>query len=160
MLLILRGPSGVGKTTVAKILGRRLAVPVVHIDEILDMHDLGYILGQPHIPEDNFFKVNRIIGDDVKRMAEEGHVVMEGNFYHESHIDDTERLAPTMWFTLKAPLQTCVERDSMREGIGETRVGNVYRNTMKVSRGHEIDTEGKTAEEVADEIISIVNTFS
>jgi broad-specificity NMP kinase len=151
-MIVIRGPSGVGKTTVAKLVAAKLDVPIIHIDEVLHEHGLGYIIGEPCIPEENFFKVNRIIEGDVKRKASKGHIVMEGNFYHLSHIKDTEKLAPAMWFTLNAPLQTCVERDSSRNGIGETRIGNVYRNTTMFSYGTEIDTEGRSPEEIADEI--------
>jgi broad-specificity NMP kinase len=157
--IALRGPSGVGKTAVAKALARKLGAEIIHIDEILDKHNLGYVEGQPYIPEENFFEVNRIIGNRLRDWHRAGKVVViEGNFYHKSHIMDTESIAPAAWFTLNAPLATCVERDRARHGIGEKRIGNVYRNASRIEYGIRIDTEGMNAEEVADEIIRLLHS--
>ena len=57
--VIVRGPLGVGKTTVARKLAERLQGPYVSIDKVLDDHGLDQT-DEPCIPLRNFLEGNSI----------------------------------------------------------------------------------------------------
>lgn len=154
--VIIRGPLGVGKTTIAKKLAKQLNAEYISIDDLLKKYDLDKIEGEC-IPTKNFIKVIENILPKVKKCLKSKNVVFDGNFYHKEQIDylvknlDTPHYA----FTLNAPIHICVERDTARETpLGEEAAKAVHTLVMKVDYGTQIKTEGKTADEVVKEIIS------
>lgn len=155
--VILRGPAGVGKTTVSKMLAKSLGCNCVHIDEVLKEHGLDYVVGEKCVPEKNFLKVNEFISENIRNKSEKDeYVVIEGNFYFESVIVDLlERIGSKIYFfTLKANAEECVKRDSEKEGIGEESVKAVYELVSCFDYGIVIDTDDKNAEQVVGEILS------
>ncbi|VVB61303.1 Shikimate kinase [uncultured archaeon] len=156
-LVILRGPAGVGKTTVGEKLAEVLNGECIHIDKILDDNGLGYISGEKWVPEINFLKVNEILEPHINEQLNKGMVVVvEGNFYHKSQIEDILRKVRHKYysFTLKAGLETCINRDKNRSGIGKERVKAVFKLVSTFDYGIVIDTEDKMPEHVVKEIIS------
>src|SRR3989344_9382950 len=140
--VIIRGPLGCGKSTIAKALPKRLNAKYLDIDKILEDNKLeewknGYI------SKESFSKANEIAAPKAKKYLEKGlPAVFDGNFYYKSQIEDLiKRLDfPHYAFTLKAPLSVCIERDSKRkEPHGKDAAEVVYAKTTEFDYGIIID---------------------
>lgn len=157
-LIILRGPLGVGKTTVAKKLGAALNARVVSIDFVLEKHGLDQTEEGEGIPIKNFLKANEIILPQIKAALSEGKpAVIDGCFYHKEQIEHFIQNvdAPCTVFTLKASVETCIARDKEREKIyGEGAAMAVHAMVSRFDHGMVIDTEGKTPEETTEALLS------
>ncbi|MBW3004165.1 AAA family ATPase, partial [Candidatus Woesearchaeota archaeon] len=115
MIVIIKGPLGVGKTTIAKEVAKTLGFKYFSVDEKLAELGLDKVSGKC-IPLKNFLLVNKEIP--------EGDVVVDGNFYFKEAVDD---LKTELVFHLSADIDTCIERDSKREKpLGEDAVKAVY----------------------------------
>lgn len=159
-LIIIRGPAGVGKTTIAKILANKLSAKYISLDELLHKHGLAKMSGIC-IKEENFFKVNEeAIPEAIKTLEiEKQNVIMDGNFYHINYLKILlEKIPfPNKVFTLKASVENCIKRDAPRKGkakIGEDNIRQVHDLVSRFDYGTIIQTEGKTPQQVAEEIIS------
>lgn len=154
-LILLRGPLGVGKTTLAKKLGAALNARVVSIDSVLEENGLDHAEGKG-IPLKNFLKANAIILPQIKTTLSEGKsVVVDGCFYHKEQIEHFIQNVdvPCAVFTLKASVETCIARDKEREKVyGEGAAVAVHGMVSRFDYGIVIDTEGKTPEETVREI--------
>lgn len=138
----MRGPLGVGKTTVAAALATAVGGHLVSIDQILDQHGLeewedGYISVR------SFLRANDFAIAEAKPVLRSGvPVVFDGNFYHRPAIDDLLRRleAPHVVFTLRAPLSVCIERDRHRSvPLGEEAVREVFAKVSEVDYGVDVD---------------------
>lgn len=154
--IIIRGPLGCGKTTIAKKLSKILNAEYIAIDDILDKHNLIEDQEGGYISQASFQKVNEIIlGKAKKLLAKEKIIVFDGNFYWKSQIEDliNKLYYPHYIFTLKAPLEVCLERDSKRRiAQGQDAVRAVYKKSTEFEYGTVIDITNKTADEVVGEI--------
>ena len=145
--IIIRGPLGVGKTTVARALAEQLDAHYISIDAVLDAHDLAHSDGEC-IPVENFVRANELAWPQVQAALAAGQVVIfDGNFYHQPQLAHLEQLVavPVYGFTLKAPLSVCVARDSQRAqvyGVGAATA--VYNLVARVEYGIPIDSTGQT----------------
>ena len=145
--VIIRGPLGVGKTTVAQALAERLGAHYISIDAVLAAHDLDQSDGEC-IPAENFIRANELALPQAKAALNAGQVVIfDGNFYHSQQLAQlTQQVAvPVYGFTLRAPLSVCVERDRQRQrtyGIGAATA--VYTLVSRVEYGIDINTEDQT----------------
>lgn len=157
--IIIRGYLGVGKTTIAKKVAKKLKAKYYSIDEILAKHRLDRIGGRC-IPLENFVKGNEIVLSRAKSLLKKGKpIVFDGNFYHKGHITHLIRKlkAPHYVFTLKAPLKTCIKRDARRKSsYGKWPVIAVHNFVNRTKYGKTINTNKKTAEQVVNEIISMI----
>ncbi len=156
--LILRGPLGIGKTTIAGELARRLPATVVSIDAILDREQLeawedGYVALR------SFLRANDVAAREAAPVLRAGGaVVFDGNFYYQAQLDDLRaRLpAPHVVLTLVAPLAVCVDRDRHRAvPLGEDGARDVYRKVAEVDPGTPVDAEG-SPEEVVGTIVRLL----
>ena len=158
--IIIRGPLGIGKSTISKELARRLKAEYISIDTILEELDLDHIdEGLGCIAPENFLRVNQHILPKIRQSLERGPVVIDGNFYHREQIQDLEEnLKNTHYvFTLKAPLSVCIQRDSQRpKSYGKGAATAVHNLVSKFDSGTRINTEDKTAEEIVNEILSYI----
>ncbi len=155
--IIIRGPLGCGKSTIAKRLTEDLNAEYIPIDRVLDEHDLTKDKEEGYISQRSFKKANEIITPKAKKKLQCGiPVIFEGNFYWKSQIDDLIRRLdfPDYVFTLKAPLKVCIERDRLRgktHGEDATRV--VYKKATEFDYGTVIDIS-KSLNRAITEIIS------
>ncbi len=154
-VVIIRGPLGVGKSTVAEKLTRVLGGEYIAVDRILSEANLDKV--EEDIPIENFLKANKILIPRIKKVLESiKPVVLDGNFYYKEAIEDLEKNidAKIFGFTLKAPVEVCIERDKNREKThGELSARAVYSLVSKFDYGEVVQTEGKSIEQVAQEIL-------
>lgn len=135
--VVLRGPLGAGKTTVARALAHALRGEALPIDPILERWewDGG--------SESLFLRVNRVAAESSLSILKRGvPVVLDGNFYWRSVIEDLGRRLPFPHavFTLKVPLEVCVERDRGRElSYGKESTGEVFEKLSRFEYGIPID---------------------
>ena len=161
--IIIRGPLGCGKSTVARKLASVLDAEYISIDKLLEKNDLDEIDSeQGCIPEDNFIKANKIIIPHASKALNRDRVVIfDACFYHKEPIEQLIRELnyPYYVFTLKAPLDVCIERDFKRKKtLGETAVREVYRLVSCFDYGFAIDVT-KSLEMSVKEIISKLPQF-
>ncbi len=157
--IIIRGPLGCGKTTIAKALAARLSAEYLSVDEILDENKLEDNMGDGFISQESFKKADNYLSEKAKEFLDKKiPVVIDGNFYWKSQIDDlAEKLIyPHAIFTLDAPLEVCIERDAKRENpLGEDATRVIYEKTTSVEAGKKIDAT-KDTEVVITEIIDVL----
>jgi predicted kinase len=112
--IIIRGPLGVGKSTIAERLSKVLNAEYVSIDLVLEKHGLDKVGRDAEcIPVANFIKADEILLPRIKQKLKSGkNVVFDACFYHREHIEHLISSLPYTHyvFTLKAPLPVCIER--------------------------------------------------
>lgn len=161
--LLLRGPLGVGKSTVASRLARALGGVCVSVDAILEEERLE-VWDDDRISLQSFLNVNTVVVERARASLATGTpVVVEGNFYWREAIEDlVDRLPAPHWvFSLAAPEAVCLERDRQRppsppdrspragESLGSEAVAAVYRLVAAVPYGTPIDATGPVDSVVA-----------
>src|SRR3989344_6810955 len=105
--ILIRGPLGCGKSTLAERVAKKLKAEYIAIDRVLDEHDLTKDKEAGYISQKSFIKANEIIALKAAKFLGKGvPIVFDGNFYWRSQIDDliTRLDFPHYVFTLKAPL--------------------------------------------------------
>ena len=150
--VIVRGPLGVGKSTVASALARRLRAEVVSIDRILDDYGLWR---SGRLAE--FLEANRIAARRAEALlARQTPVIFDGNFYWKGQLRDlVRRLAIDHWiFTLDAPLRVCIARDSARRPRhGAAAARAVYAKTTAIEAGIRINA-ARSVNEVVEDLVA------
>ena len=154
--IIIRGPLGIGKSTIAKELSRKLKAEYIAYDRIVDKHKLDKHLEEGYISQKSFLKTNKIAIKKAKLVINKKPVIFDGNFYWKSTIDDlvNKLKYPHYIFTLKAPVKVCIERDSKRKktyGRDATKV--VHKKSTSFNYGIPINTNNKTKKEVIEKIL-------
>jgi len=156
--IIIRGPAGCGKTTIAKILKEKLKAEYFSFDEILEKYQLEISDGRG-ISKESFLKANELIVADAKKIIDEGKIVIfDGCFYHKEQLENLEKSLPFKHFIfdLKASVKECIYRDKTRKSIGENAIKAVHNMVSEFDYGIPIDTEEKTQDEVASELLEIL----
>jgi predicted kinase len=157
--IIIRGPLGCGKTTIAKALAARLSAEYLSVDDVIDEYKLDDDTEDGFISQASFKKANNHLAEKAKEFLDKKiPVIIDGNFYWKSQIEDlASRLVyPHAIFTLNAPIEVCIERDSKRENpLGADAVKVVYDKTASVEAGKKIAVTRET-EEVITEIIDVL----
>ncbi len=150
-VIIIRGPLGVGKSTIAKLLAKKLHAEYLSIDKILkDSH----LEGTGGIPLENYLKSNEIILHLISNSKKT--CIIDGCFYYQEQIDDLrQKIEDNITiFTLISRVDICIMRDSNRDlSYGEDAARFVHMITMKVKAGHEIDNSNLTIQETVEEIM-------
>jgi predicted kinase len=154
--LIVRGPLGVGKSTVTARLATRIGGTPISIDRILEEHELeewedGFLSPR------SFVRANEHAAELGRPVLAAGRqVLFEGNFYFDAQLDDlVGRLRFRHYiFRLDAPLAVCIERDAHRRPPhGAQAAREVYAKSATVERGIGIDAT-LPLEDVVSEIVS------
>lgn len=157
-VILIRGPLGIGKSTISLGLTKKLNAKYYSMDKILEENGLDKE-NDSFTPED-FIKANNIILDEVKTNLKKGkNVILDGCFYFKEQLTHLEsKLSNIHAFNLKAPLETCIKRDSGRKRVyGEQAAKAVYGLVSKFDYGQDIDTNNKTSKQVVEEILKYIH---
>ena len=157
--IIMRGPLGIGKSTIAQRLAEILHAEYVPIDLVLEKYSLDKVDKDAEcIPAENFINADQIILPKIKEKMKEGKIVIfDACFYHKEHIEHIiENLPfPHYVFTLKAPLEVCVKRDNERKKThGKDAAAAVHHLVSKFDYGIVIDISEKNISQAVKEILS------
>ena len=155
--VIIRGPLGCGKSTISERLSKILNAKYFAVDRVLEEHDLENDWEAGYISQKSFKRANEIIAPQAQKILDSGKpVVFDGNFYWKSQVEDLiSRLDfPHYVFTLKAPLEVCIDRDSKRNKThGEMAAKVVHKKSTEFDYGTLIDVT-KPLQNCINEIIS------
>jgi predicted kinase len=156
--VIIRGPLGCGKSTVAERLSKILNAKYIEMDKILEKHGLDKVDPNAEcIPAENFVKANELVLLRVKKELEKGDtVIFDACFYHKEPIEHLilNLQYPHYIFTLKAPVEICIERDRKRSKThGEDAARAVHMLVSRFDYGIIIDVT-KPLDKCIDEILS------
>lgn len=154
--IIIRGPLGCGKTTIAKKLAKKLNAKYISIDLVLKKNSLDKINQKAGcILAKNFIRANEIILPEIKKQLSKGNIIIfDGCFYHKQQIKHLiKNLKHRHYiFTLKAPIEACIERDRKREkAYGEDAARAVHKLVSRRDYGVNIDLSksiGKPVKEI------------
>lgn len=153
-LIIIRGPLGVGKTTISKILSQNLHLEYLSLDKIIDDNHL-VPPDADGIPLESYLKANEIILDLANKSGNS--FLIDGCFYYQEQIDDLVKKFDddVTIFTLTSHVEKCIERDSKRQKVyGEDSARFVYMVTTKIQAGYEIDNTDLTVDETVEKIMA------
>lgn len=155
--IIIRGPLGVGKSTIAKALAKKLNAEHISIDKVLEENKLDKVKVKC-IPLKNFIKANEIVLSKAKKYLDKKKIVIfDGCFYHKEQIKHLIRNLKYKYlvFTLKAKLEVCIKRDSKRKiKYGKEAAKAVHNLVSQFDYGTIINTENKSINEVVNEILT------
>ena len=152
-LIIIRGPLGVGKTTVSKLLSQNLHLEYLSLDKVVDDHNL-VPPNSDGIPLKSYLKANEIILSLANKS--ENSFIIDGCFYYQEQIDDLVNKFDNNVeiFTLTSHVEKCIERDSKRPKVyGEDSARFLHMVTTKIRAGYEIDNTDLTVEETVEKIM-------
>ncbi len=157
--IIIRGPAGVGKSSIAEILKKELNAVHISFDKIMKENKLDVIEGDG-ISEKNFIKANNLILKKALRNLKNGKIVIfDGCFYREGQLTHLLENIPYKYyiFTLKASQDICFERNRGRSRImPQEAIKDVHNLVSKKDFGVIIDTENKSKEDIVKEILSYI----
>jgi predicted kinase len=154
--IIIRGPLGSGKTTIADKVAEKINAKHFDVDKVLEDNDLYTEEEEGYVSQKDFLKANSLVIDEAREALQKGQpVIFDSNFYWKSQIEDLiEKLDfPHFEFTLNAPLDVCIKRDENRKvSQGKDAAIVVHEKTSEFTYGVEIDTTKGIGESV-DEIV-------
>jgi adenylate kinase family enzyme len=154
--VVLRGPLGVGKTTISARLSDQLGADHILIDRILEEEGLEE-WDEDRISLKSFLRANEFVVARVRgALKRHSPSIVDGCFYWKEQLDDlVEKLhAPHYVFSLVAPLEVCVERDRTRplpekgtgprggDQQGKEAAAAVYQLVSALPYGIEIRADG------------------
>jgi len=157
--VVIRGPLGVGKSTIAVNLAEILKGRYISIDKTLEQMGLDKVEGES-IPAKNFINAQEEVMPVIKDSLERGEpVIIDGCFYHAEQI---EHLANNLdyknyVFSLKSDLDVCIERDKKRgDSHGEDAAKAVYELVSRLDIGTVIENKNieQTLKKIQEEIFN------
>lgn len=160
-LIVIRGPLGIGKSTISKLVAKKIGGKYFSVDGVLEEHDLEKVRDEKAgcIAESAFIRTNEILLPTLKENLEKDiAVVVDGNFYWEGAlkhlIEELKHYDPVV-FDLKARVEVCIERDSHRNPPhGEGAARAVHNLVSRFDYGIAIKNEDSDIDEKVNEIVS------
>lgn len=159
-LVVIRGPLGVGKSTISKEIAERLNASYISIDQVLEDNGLDNVSKKEGcIPAMNFIEANEIALPTITESLRRGQkVIVDGNFYHMEALTQLLEKAnnyDTYIFTLKCLLEVCIQRDSQRTNPhGSGAAAAVHKLVSRFDSGICIQTEDQDLETTVNEVMS------
>jgi predicted kinase len=154
--VVIRGPAGIGKSTIAKKLADILSGYYISFDEIMKKNKLDTIVDDG-IPAENFVKANVLVIPQAREKLKNNKIVIfDGCFYRGEQIQHLKKSLAFkhFLFSLKAPLKECLERNKTRKKpMNNKAIKEVYHLVSVLQIGIEIDTSEKTEIEVVSKIL-------
>ena len=161
--IVIRGPAGIGKSTLSKELTKILKANPIHFDKVMSKHKLDIIDGGG-ISAKNFVKANKLVlKKALSSLKKEEVVIFDGCFYREEQIKHLLENLPykSYIFSLKAPVNTCVSRNKTRsKDMSDEAIHEVYNLVFKYEFGIPVETHNKTIEQVTKEILGHIRIKS
>lgn len=154
--ILIRGPAGVGKTTIAKELARSINADYFSFDKIMEKNRLDNIV-RNGIPSKNFIKANEII---LHLIREKKRVVLDGCFYRKKQINHLLKNLKTKVyiFTLDADVTECSKRNKSRKNsLTDEAIKQVHDLVSRIKVGIIINTAEKNVKHIISEILSHIN---
>lgn len=144
-----------GKSTIAKILAKKLNANYYSMDQVLEKHKLDTIEGNG-ISAENFIRANEIIMQQAK---DNNVIIIDGCFYRQEQISHLKKQCEHIQiFTLLASIDLCQQRNNQRRKPMSTEaITQVFNMTSSVKEGINIQTANKRKEDVVEEIYSLIN---
>ena len=153
--IIIRGPAGVGKSTIAKKIAELLNGDYFSFDELMRKNKLDIIRGYG-IPEENFVKANELVIPKARKKLENNKIVVfDGCFYRKKQLKHLEKNLPYNHyiFSLKLPLKDCFARNKTRKiPMTNKAIKEVFLLVSKLNIGIEIKTSNKSVTDIINEI--------
>ncbi|MDO8598518.1 MAG: ATP-binding protein, partial [bacterium] len=155
--VIIRGPLGSGKTTVARRLAGEIGAEYFSIDQALEDRGVDHVgPDEECIPALNFLAAQEAMLPSIRESLARGRpVIVDGNFYHREQIDHLVRALPfpNAIFALEAPVELCIARDRARsKPLGEDAARAVHHLVSRFHAGIAIDA-AKSADAVLGAIM-------
>ena len=155
--IIIRGPAGIGKSTIAKELSKILKARYITFDKVMSKYKLDTIEGDG-ISTKNFIKANNLVlNKALNSLKKNDIVIFDGCFYRKEQVEHLLKNLPykSYIFSLKAPIDICVSRNRTRsKDMTETAIHEVHNLVSKHECGIAIETKNKTKEQIVQEILS------
>jgi len=151
--IVIRGPPAVGKSTISKILEKRLNAFHISMDRARREHNCNFT------EKEKLLALEKTLPKALSKLKEGKIVIFNEAFYYPKQIKYLEDNLPYKGFifSLIAPLSYCKKRNKERMPDGlkdENRVVEVYELVNKFDCGIKIDTTDKKIDETIKEIIS------
>lgn len=141
-LIVIRGPSSVGKTTAGKALAKRIGYDFIDEDEVRHT-----FLGEDLTDASFDYSIQKL-----NELTQKGKFVVAGAFLEPWRLD---KLNPTQVFRLTASLEKLYERNDYwppDKRMKKNRIKYLHEIIEDYPDEIVIDTENKVADEVVDEI--------
>jgi|FLOH01.1.fsa_nt_gi shikimate kinase len=154
--IIIRGPAGVGKTTIAKEIAKKIGAEYISFDKVMEDNELDEIVGDG-IPAENFVKANELI---LPIIANKKNVVLDGCFYRQEQIKHLLKslTSKVLIFTLCADVNECYERNIQRENpMSLDDINQVHKMVYNLKIGIEINTSKKKKDQIISELLAKIN---
>jgi len=162
MNLVLIGYRGTGKSTVAQLLGKKLGMEVISLDQEI-VRQAGRSI--PAIVAERGWPHFRDLESDVtKQVAQRDHIIIDaggGVILREENVEHLRRSGRLFWLRATVPvivarIETGTERPALTAGQSFTEeVEAVLRERTPLydaAADYRIDTDRITAEQAADEV--------
>lgn len=159
MYIIIRGPAGVGKTTLAKKLiayfnSHKISAKYFSPGLMRKKHNLGFSMKEK-LKADNF------LISEARDIIEKGHVAIfdEVYYYPQQMLNFRNKLGSPIVIHLKAPIGALLERNSKRTGkkkLSEKRMRDVYGLDRRFRNGNVINTHKRNKNQVFRGVVRVI----
>lgn len=152
MKIAITGVPCVGKTTVSKLLAKKLGYKYVSVNDVAEK--LNAYIGYDKRLESKIVDMRKL-SREINKMK--GNLILDGHFSHEFKVDVVIvlRLNPKI---LEKRLKKKYPKNSIKvkENVDTEILGVITSQSLKQKRFYEIDTTNKKPDNVVKEIVSLL----